>query len=468
MTVAMSRSLPLDALRGLAIVLMVFSGLIPFKTLPDWMYHAQVPPPAHVFNPAIPGITWVDLVFPFFLFAMGAAIPLALHARLRQGDGLGKISLGILQRGALLVFFAIYVKHIQPSVMAENPGAWEWALSLTGFLLLFPMLARLPSDWPATKKILIRTIGWIGAAILLFLFAAKDGSAFGGAFNVKRSDIIILVLANVAVSGSFIWLATRTRLDLRLGILAFLFALRLTQSLPGWGQWLWNLSPVPWLGTVYFQQYLFIIIPGTIAGDLLLKSGSPSRIWPDAKIWIVCALGPVLVLVLLIGMKGRWVVETTIASIAICALAWSILRRAESDANKLLRALAGWGIFWLLLGLAFEPFEGGIKKDRATMSYYFVTSGLAFFLLASLIVAIDLCGIRLGFKTLIATGQNPMVAYAGAQSLLQPILGLTGLGTIIGKLTASSWPGALRAGAYTGAVAWVGAWCAKRGVVLRT
>jgi predicted acyltransferase len=81
----MSRSLPLDALRGLAILLMVFSGRIPFGVLPEWMYHAQVPPPAHVFNGAIPGITWVDLVFPFFLFAMGAAIPLALQTRLTQG-----------------------------------------------------------------------------------------------------------------------------------------------------------------------------------------------------------------------------------------------------------------------------------------------------------------------------------------------------------------------------------------------
>jgi predicted acyltransferase len=38
-----------------------------------------VPPPDHKFNPAIPGITWVDLVFPFFLFSMGVAIPLALR-----------------------------------------------------------------------------------------------------------------------------------------------------------------------------------------------------------------------------------------------------------------------------------------------------------------------------------------------------------------------------------------------------
>lgn len=32
-----------------------------------WMFHAQTPPPTYAFNPDVPGITWVDLVFPFFL-----------------------------------------------------------------------------------------------------------------------------------------------------------------------------------------------------------------------------------------------------------------------------------------------------------------------------------------------------------------------------------------------------------------
>ena len=37
--------------------------------------------------------------------------------------------------------------------------------------------------------------------------------------------------------------------------------------------------------------------------------------------------------------------------------------------------------FLLLLGLCFEAYEGGIKKDISTYSYYFVCSGLALFCL---------------------------------------------------------------------------------------
>lgn len=61
------RALALDALRGYAIITMVLSATIISSILPGWMSHAQTPPPEHIFNPEIPGITWVDLVFPFFL-----------------------------------------------------------------------------------------------------------------------------------------------------------------------------------------------------------------------------------------------------------------------------------------------------------------------------------------------------------------------------------------------------------------
>jgi len=103
-----NRAYALDALRGFAILTMVLSGVIPYGVLPAWMYHAQVPPPDHSFNPGLPGFTWVDLVFPLFLFALGAAIPLALSRRLEKGTPYRKVILEILERGFLLGFFAFF------------------------------------------------------------------------------------------------------------------------------------------------------------------------------------------------------------------------------------------------------------------------------------------------------------------------------------------------------------------------
>ena len=55
------RAYSLDALRGYAILTMILSATIAFGILPGWMYHAQVPPPDHHFDPTVYGITWVDL-----------------------------------------------------------------------------------------------------------------------------------------------------------------------------------------------------------------------------------------------------------------------------------------------------------------------------------------------------------------------------------------------------------------------
>jgi len=140
------RSLAVDALRGLAILMMIFSGRIPFGVLPDWMYHAQVPPPAHTFDPSIPGITWVDLVFPFFLFTMGIAIPLALSKRTSTATPWYSLSWTVISRSLLLAWFAIYVMQIRPWLFASPLETTEWLFCLLGFLFLFPMLARFLTD----------------------------------------------------------------------------------------------------------------------------------------------------------------------------------------------------------------------------------------------------------------------------------------------------------------------------------
>ncbi|MFY8062308.1 MAG: hypothetical protein ACOVN2_01240, partial [Usitatibacteraceae bacterium] len=185
------------------------------------------------------------------------------------------------------------------------------------------------------------------------------------------------------------------------------------------------------------------------------------------------ALGVGMIVLLLVGMQMRWVVPTTIIAMTLAAVGWWLLggrtpTQSEGDGRKVLRQLFGWGIFWLMLGLAFEPYEGGIKKDRATMSYYFVTSGLAFMLLVSLMVTIDLGRLRRGFGLLIATGQNPLVAYAGVQSLVPPVLAMTGLSGVIEKITATPWLAVLRGAFYTWLVAVVGAALARRGILLKT
>ena len=104
----MKRAISLDAFRGYAIVMMVLSGTIASNVLPAWMYHAQVGPrTGYNFDPTLYGITWVDLVFPFFLFALGAAIPFSIGGKLDKGERIGKVIGDCVLRGLRLTFFAI-------------------------------------------------------------------------------------------------------------------------------------------------------------------------------------------------------------------------------------------------------------------------------------------------------------------------------------------------------------------------
>lgn len=105
----MKRAISLDVFRGYAIVTMVLSGTIASGVLPGWMYHAQMGPRSnYTFDPQLYGITWVDLVFPFFLFAMGAAIPFSVGGKIEKGENLWKVIGECVLRGIRLTFFAIF------------------------------------------------------------------------------------------------------------------------------------------------------------------------------------------------------------------------------------------------------------------------------------------------------------------------------------------------------------------------
>ncbi len=378
MTNAPRRALALDALRGIAILLMIFSGRIPFGVLPEWMYHAQVPPPLHKFDPTIPGITWVDLVFPFFLFSMGAAIPLALSRRLESGMPRSRIIAGIFSRGTLLAAFAIYVQHIRPWGMSKEPDAAIWLQCLTGFLLLFPMIGRLPQSWTRAKRWGVRLAGWGGAIVLMTVVRFADGSGF----SVQRSDIIILVLSNVAVAGGLIWLFTQENVRARILILFVLLGMRLASANEGWVQWVWNISPVPWLFQVRFLQYLFIVIPGMIIGDMLLRwmngpeASAPST-WTKRRYALLALVTVILNVLVTVGLMERYVIETILASAVVAAAMFFLTRHPASPDDQLLSGLCRMGTLLLFIGFVFEPYEGGIRKDHATVSYYFVTGGLA-------------------------------------------------------------------------------------------
>jgi predicted acyltransferase len=455
----MDRLSALDALRGLAIFGMLLSGQLPQRVLPGWMYHAQNPPPLHSFNPALPGISWVDLVFPIFLFALGVAIPMAMAPALARGQSFMAAAWGVLRRFLLLLLFAIYVRHISPHVV-ELGEQWQDAVyALAGLLLLFPILVRLPATMTPVQRLAMRIAGYGGAVVLMLLF--RD--AKGATFSVARSDIIMLVLANVALTGGLIWLCTQRRPLWRLGILCFLLALRLSHEVPGWGLWVWNLSPLPVLVNVAFQQYLFVVLPGTIAGDLLLRAARLPAMDCTRQILFAALCLFALLVACVAGLYARWWLATFFA---VVVLGGATDIQLKMVGNLYWRRLLGWGMFFLLLGLAFEPFEGGIQKGVATLSYYFVGAGAGFVLLLALLCVGPWREGR-ALAPLLGAGQNPLLAYTCLHTLVTPLLVLSGMAPVIAAWSQGALAGSIKAFVMTAVVCALAAWCVRRKLMLR-
>jgi hypothetical protein len=314
-------------------------------------------------------------------------------------------------------------------------------MAFVGFFLAF-------SKFTIWQKHEIK-INLLGYGLLIALCVVR-ATAFNLPFSIHRNDIIILVLANLALFGALIWFFTRSNWYLRLGIMAIYFTLRLTHSIDdSWNKMLWDFTPFKFIASSFpsvyewlmsigvdlkrtifynpeFLKYLMILIPGTIAGDLLFKAKqetttAKSKNWNSIKVFI-----PVLLFLSvslnLWGLLSRNLSVVWIGNIAISVTLIWLMKKGSLDHLKPLPQLIYWSIFWLLLGLVFEAYQGGIKKDHSTISYFFMTSGLAGFSIVffKMLVSVFEPGKLLGFIG--KTGINPMVGYVAASYLIMPLL----------------------------------------------
>jgi len=448
------RALSLDALRGYAILTMVLSGTIAFGILPIWMYHAQTPPPTHKFDPTVFGITWVDLVFPFFLFAMGAAFPFSIGKRLEKGFSKLRVSAESIFRGCQLTFFAIFIQHLYPWVISNPQDNRSWLITISAFALMFPMFMRLPWKMPDWMRYAVKFAAF-GAGILMLLTVnyAKDRS-----FALGYSNIIILVLANMAIFGSLAYIFTSKNKLARLAILPFILAVFLGKDTDGsWQQTVFNFSPIPWMYKFYYLKYLFIVIPGSIAGEYILEWMGKNDEYSGKKHINGTAIAMILITVALIVtnlifLLARMTVVNLAVTSSLLIAGYFLLKSGKSVDESLWKKLFTAGAFLLMLGLFFEAFEGGIRKDNSTYSYYFVTSGLAFMGLIFFSVICDYFKCRKSTSFLVMAGQNPMIAYVGSSMVVLPLLQLLGAGSLLESMLSNPWTGVLRGFLVTGLV----------------
>uniref|UniRef100_UPI0040569BB0 DUF5009 domain-containing protein n=1 Tax=Alistipes sp. TaxID=1872444 RepID=UPI0040569BB0 len=424
----MKRVAAIDFLRALAIIGMVVSGqMLWHAELPAFMFHAQLPPPTFAFNPSVAGITWVDLVFPFFLFSMGAAMPLALRRREEKGATWWQITQSALHRFVWLAAFAIILGNTRMGRLSEL-APWAASLITLGVWgLFFAMFARIP-NMERRRNTILNWAGFVALIAATLLYKPL----FGVGVSLHQSDIIILILASMALFGTLVWWATRNSLVMRVVVIAAVALLKMASSVEGsWCQWLWQQTPADWLFLFEYQKYLCLVLSGTIAGDVIhraLQEQSNNVAEEKSSGWlsgilvgVMCAL----IITLLCGLFSREVGLTVLLSTGLCGLAGLILKGMKGEEKRLLKELFIIAVVLLAIGLIAEPLEGGIKKDHATTSFYFTTGAMALFVLIAALTLEIRFGIR--FRLLEACGANPMFAYTASGYLLTPLLTLTGL-----------------------------------------
>lgn len=431
------RNLSIDLLRGLAIFGMVLAAVIPWSAVfPGWMYHAQVGPPDFTFNPNNPGITWVDLVFPFFLFAMGAAFPFALHSKLNDRAYV-TILQGVLRRGLLLVFFAITLAYLTPGNLTAQPWV-NYLTSLVTFLAYFLVFMRFEGS--PLRRYCLQAIGFLVIAGLTYYHSEVQGNTF----DKSKNNIIILVLANMAVFGSLCWLLTARNFYLRIAILVGFIGVWLTRSIEGsWTSYIWNFHPkLHWFYNFSFLKYLCIVLPGSILGDLVLQyKDITNKLYEDkerrAAAW-VAAVSFIWVVFHVVTLYMRELALNLLGHFIFVGLYLLFFRNRKEGQIGFYRVLLGWGLALASIGLCFEPLDGGIKKDPSSFSYWFLTSGLAFAFYVVCDYLTKEHTKNLTVTSLVKCGQNPMLAYCVTAFCITPLLGLMQILPFLDSLSAQS------------------------------
>lgn len=426
----MKRAVALDVLRGISIFGMVLSAYIPFGVLPAWMYHGQTPPPTNAYNPDIPGITWVDLVLPIFIFCMGVAIPLALNKKIESGEKLPKILLNVIERYFMLVIFAIFIAHIQP---AANPNSfWNLNLfgfeskgydlniiSIIGFLLLFPIYTIIKNQ---KQKKIWRTVGWIGVIGLILGL----NYIYNFEFSLHRRNIIILLLANVYLFGSISWYITRNSTINRLILLGIWGAIQITCKYTHFDLQLNQISGISWIFIFRMTHYMLLLIPATLIGDILntrIKSGKsyenliPDNKWKNSLFIGIAIFG----IWLIIALYNRWLLPVYISTPVIMYVFYAIIKKQFPAYTSIFKIAASM----IIIGLILEPVEDGIKKDPVTASYLFITGGISILWLC-FIEFICLKSIKSRFVKLFSgAGSNPLMAYVATTWFVIPLMNIS-------------------------------------------
>lgn len=160
----MQRILSIDIFRGLTIFLMIFvNELAGVSGIPMWMKHVP---------PDVDGMTFVDVVFPAFLFIVGMAIPFAVSNRERKEESAFQLWQHVFARTFGLLVLGVYMVN-SGEMNTEETLIPKRLWSATLYIAAILIWNRYPRASRCNEALIyqgLRATGIILLVILYFLF----------------------------------------------------------------------------------------------------------------------------------------------------------------------------------------------------------------------------------------------------------------------------------------------------------
>src|SRR5579863_3570461 len=319
---AATRIVSIDIFRGVTMAVMIFvNEVADVRGLPWWTYHA------HVWEDRM---TYVDMVFPFFLFAAGLSLPLAIAQRLKRNPSVKALCVHIASRvlGLLVLGFILAnAEKADPAKMALSGGLW----ALLGLICMMLYLNVYPrwEQFPAYATVL-RGMGLAGAAVLLALFRRTTHSGQTAWLDPSYPEILGLI-GYTYLAVAFLYLLTR--------------------------RWKW--MPALWF------VLLVALCACSTARVVVLPNRLPLYFWPFGNGAMACIMmAGVVTSILFLGTGQR------------------------PSPRFSITAAAGFSLLTLGAGAALTPL--GISKIRATPTWSLYSVGAAILVFVGLFWLCDL------------------------------------------------------------------------------
>ena len=345
------RLISLDVFRGFTILLMTI-----VNNPGSWA--AIYPPLAHA---EWHGCTPTDLVFPFFIFIMGSAIPFAMPTK--QFDYL--VFNKIIVRSLRIFCLGLFLNYFS---RIELLGLEGISLLLLRLMITFAVAYALLGNF--SLKIKTYLVFGIFAILLILAYGQIE------AFQEVRIPGVLQRIGIVYFFISLLYLKTNLKTQLLVAASILL------------GYWIvMALVPVPGFGAANFEK-------GTNLAAWLDNLVLKGHLWSVSKTW---------------DPEG---ILSTLPAVATGILGMFIgqILNLKIQQTEILKKIAAVGFALLIAGLLWSLLFP-LNKSLWTSSYVLYTAGIATLCLTVLYFLIDIANYKKWTKLFLIWGVNPMIVF---------------------------------------------------------